>query len=373
MRGSDIRKVLARSASHASMWGFMIAAFSVAASVSAQAPSPVPGLLGAPEATAQASPLPTIAPTVPPVDLENDFAISVPKGLSGRISFTAKVKNADRIFVLDLDGRRVSPLIATVGNSNGGTWSPDGQELLFVSDRDGNKELYVAKWDGSGERRLTVTPSVNEDQPAWHPNGKEIVFVGEGGDVAAPASNIFSLILATGEIRQLTKLEGRNINPHWSPQGDTVTFATNRFWPGWRIVMWKPAGGPEQFVSKVEGQVVSQPVFSPDGERIYFANNTPGVNSLQMFKLADRSIASARHGDGRHIDPAPGPDDRTIAFAFAGAGSTAYTLFVVSRVDRSIQPLLSSVYSLRHPSWSGVKSIALEAAKVRAVDDIGRE
>ncbi len=328
-----------------------------------------------PPAAPAESPVPLVTevpptPTVVPVDLESDFAVSVPKGLSGRVSFTAKVKNFDRIFVLDLEGRRVSPLVQGTSNNNSGIWSADGERLLFVSDRDGNKELYTVRWDGSEEVRLTTTPSLNEDQPAWHPNGKEVLYVadtapGRGG---VAGSAIFSLTISTGEVKQVTRFEGRNINPRWSPNGDTLVYATNRFWPGWRIALYKPGQGSEEYISKAEGQVVSQPIFSPDGERIYFASNTPGDKSIQMFKRDDRSLASVRQGEGRHIDPATSPDDKSVLFAYAEHGATAYSLFVVSRVDKSIQSLLSSVYSVRHPNWNGVKAIALEAAKVKAVE-----
>jgi dipeptidyl aminopeptidase/acylaminoacyl peptidase len=308
----------------------------------------------------------TAAVGAAPVDLERDFTLSVPKGLSGRLSFTAKVRGFDRVMVLDLDGRRLSSLVDGPGNNYSGAWSPDGERLVFVSDRDGNKELYLVRWDGSEERRLT-TSALNEDQPAWHPNGKSIVFSRESGAGGAE-SNIFSVTVATGEVRPLTKHSGRNITPRWSPNGETIAFSTNRFWPGWRIMLLNSVRGGEEFVSKAEGMVISQPVYSVDGQRIYFANNTPGGNAVQMFKLADRTLVGVRQGDGRHVDPAPSPDDLWVVFAYAEPGTSDYALFVIERRDRSIKPLLSSIYSVRHPSWSGVKAIALEAAKAREFD-----
>lgn len=45
--------------------------------------------------------------------------------------------------------------------------SPDDRTMVFVSDRDGNPELYLMNRDGSGERRLTNTPNVRENVPDW--------------------------------------------------------------------------------------------------------------------------------------------------------------------------------------------------------------
>ena len=55
-------------------------------------------------------------------------------------------------------------------------WSPDGRKLAFVSDRDGNSEVYVMNANGSGQRNLTRNPAFDAD-PAWSPDGRKIAFV----------------------------------------------------------------------------------------------------------------------------------------------------------------------------------------------------
>jgi serine/threonine protein kinase/Tol biopolymer transport system component len=54
--------------------------------------------------------------------------------------------------------------------------SPDGQQVVFMSQRDGNWEVYSANIDGSNLRRLTRDPS-NDGLPAWSPDGRYIAFV----------------------------------------------------------------------------------------------------------------------------------------------------------------------------------------------------
>ena len=61
-------------------------------------------------------------------------------------------------------GRRV--LIHSPGDDAGPAWTPDGAMLVFHSTRDGNLEIYVARADGSGQRRLTATPS-GEGEADW--------------------------------------------------------------------------------------------------------------------------------------------------------------------------------------------------------------
>lgn len=42
-----------------------------------------------------------------------------------------------------------------------------GDLVVFVSERDGNSELYLMNLDGSNQRRLTYTPDVRENLPSW--------------------------------------------------------------------------------------------------------------------------------------------------------------------------------------------------------------
>ena len=54
-------------------------------------------------------------------------------------------------------------------------WSPDGKRIAFVSDRDGNFEIYVMNADGSRQTRLTSN-SATDRNPAWSRDGRQIIF-----------------------------------------------------------------------------------------------------------------------------------------------------------------------------------------------------
>ena len=50
-------------------------------------------------------------------------------------------------------------------------WSPDGRLLAFVSNRDGNLEIYVAQLDGGSKVNMTRNPAI-DNFPAWTPDGR---------------------------------------------------------------------------------------------------------------------------------------------------------------------------------------------------------
>lgn len=64
-------------------------------------------------------------------------------------------------------GRTVNPLTDS-GNDYAACWSPDGQWVIFTSERDGDQEIYIINIDGSGLTNLTNMPSIEKD-PAWQP------------------------------------------------------------------------------------------------------------------------------------------------------------------------------------------------------------
>ena len=57
-------------------------------------------------------------------------------------------------------------------------WSPNGDKIVFNSQRDGNYEIYAMNADGSNVRRITHH-NERDDYPTWHPNGKKLGYVSE--------------------------------------------------------------------------------------------------------------------------------------------------------------------------------------------------
>ncbi len=81
---------------------------------------------------------------------------------------------------MNADGGNVRRLTYQSGNDFYPALSPDGSRVAFVSERDGNAEIYLVNVDGTGETRLTYEPG--EDRlPSWSPDGRHIAFNSDRG------------------------------------------------------------------------------------------------------------------------------------------------------------------------------------------------
>ena len=102
-------------------------------------------------------------------------------------------------------------------------WSPDGEQIVFASDRDGDKEIFIMDADGTNIHQLTSNEE-NEEFPDWSPDGEEIVFTSNRyGD-----EEIFLMNIDGTNLRQLTSNNGMSTYPDWSPDGSQITFSSNR-------------------------------------------------------------------------------------------------------------------------------------------------
>ncbi len=129
---------------------------------------------------------------------------------------------AIQIWVMDADGS--NPVQLTSTGSNGyASWSPDGNRIVFASNRDGNFEIYVMDSDGGNQARLTNAAGSDFD-PAFSPDGMRIVHdTNRNG-----AYDIYVMDDDGANPVQLTTDSGDDFYPAWSPDGQFIAFSSNR-------------------------------------------------------------------------------------------------------------------------------------------------
>ncbi|MBI4338428.1 MAG: PD40 domain-containing protein [Chloroflexi bacterium] len=128
-----------------------------------------------------------------------------------KIAFLSQRDGNAEVYIMDSDGSHQKRITDTSAPEYGLAWSPDGRKLAFVSERDGNPEVYVVRTTGTQLVRLTLN-AFPDLEPAWSPDGRRIVFTSYRDGTA----DLF-LMDATGERQQaLTSGPPADSMPSWS-------------------------------------------------------------------------------------------------------------------------------------------------------------
>ncbi len=147
----------------------------------------------------------------------------LPDGQS--LLFTGQASVSDtELFFVDADGSDLRRLTGAERFDGDAQISPDGTQIVFVSNRDGNDDIYLMNLDGSSVRRLTNHPAFDTN-PAWSPDGNWIVFASNRGSGLA-MNNYDLYVMSTDGKNQCQLTDGADSEwePVWSPDGQWIAY-----------------------------------------------------------------------------------------------------------------------------------------------------
>jgi TolB protein len=234
-------------------------------------------------------------------------------------------------------------------------------KITFVSNRDGNDEIYIMDYDGANQTRITFN-KVRDYMPAWSPDQRSIAFstyhgtdfrlsirnIYEGTEtlVAAKGMNyspafspdgkelafcstmsgdanteIYVYNLETKKIKRLTYNSAADIAPSWSPTGREIAFTSDRL----------GAGAPQIFIMDAEGSNVRRvsfggsycdaPAWSPTGDRIAYVSRVDNFFDIYVLNLRTNQISKLTESNARNESPSWSPDGRHLVITSNMSGS----------------------------------------------------
>ncbi|MCS6976532.1 MAG: biopolymer transporter Tol [Gemmatales bacterium] len=192
------------------------------------------------------------------------------------------------IFEANPDGSDLKRLTDTPGYDAEGAYSPDGKQIVFCSQRDGNLELWIMHADGSHPRKLTNAPGCYNGGPFFSPDGKRVIFRADRKNKDELQIHVIN-VDGTGE-RQLTDISGVAWAPYWHPDGKHIIFTAAEHKPMQRpnydLYLMNVDTGEMTRITFAPGQDVL-PVFSPDGKKLMWTSTRDGsLPGTQLF-IAD--------------------------------------------------------------------------------------
>lgn len=196
--------------------------------------------------------------------------------------------------------------------------SPDGQTVLFTSNRSGDADIWSVPMAG-GEPTPFATSPVFDGQAAWSPDGKWVSFTSSRSGGTA---DIWVMPAAGGAARQLTDWPSNEGNPRWSPDGATIAFASNRDATQAEVWTIPAAGGAATRITR--GNVSAGDVrWAPDGHTLFYTG-AAADGSRQLFRVpaaggTPRVLTHAKGGASIAASTVS-PDGATLAYSYLEAG-----------------------------------------------------
>jgi TolB protein len=238
----------------------------------------------------------------------------------GRSVVYASYRNdAIELRLLDLQSGESRPLLSDGAVNVEPRWSPDGRRLAFVSTAYvGRWHIFIAALDSDG--RLGPAERITEDRdsrlpryyysaydqylsPTWSPDGKELIVVSNRGHIWGSGGFWRMPAQAGGEPRELHYEETTwKARPDWSHDGKRVVYSSY-LGRQWNQLWLMTADGGDPFQLTYAAGDATGPRWSPDGTRIAFISNDNGNTALRVVDVPGGTLRSI--DPGRRIYQTP--------------------------------------------------------------------
>jgi len=229
---------------------------------------------------------------------------------------------AGDLWIVPRAGGQARRLTAHPGDEIFPKFSPDGKQIAFTGDYDGNVDVYVMPSDGGEPRRLTYHPAA-DNVLGWTPDGKKILFRSNRFSQPPDITRLF-LISPEGGNPEMLPVPRASLTS-FSPDGERIAYLpTSQDFRTWKRYRggWKPPIGIYDLKKNTYSELPNTtgmdlfPMWH--GDTIYFINDGDGVMNLYRYDLGTKKTAKLTNFTEYDIKwPSLGPD--AIVFENGGA------------------------------------------------------
>ena len=172
------------------------------------------------------------------------------------------------IYHMNADGTQEQQLTFDGFNTNP-IWSPDGTWIVYTSVTSSGADLYRVRPDGSYRQRLTQMNAIQIAETTWSSDGERIAF---RATTNTHTLELYRVHANGSNLHRLTANDSYDVFPAWSPNGQWLTYASNRD-GDWEIYRMRADGSGKQKLTDNFRNYDGDSSWSPDGQWIAFLSN----------------------------------------------------------------------------------------------------
>jgi TolB protein len=230
-----------------------------------------------------------------------------------RIVFVSDRDGNDELYMMDYDGENQTRLTFNKVIDYMPAWSMDALAIAYTSYRRNNADLYIFRpFEG---RNVAVATTGTNFAPSFSPDGKKLAFCSTQDGNA----EIYVAQSDGSGLRRLTFNKSIDTSPSWSPTSREIAFTSDR------------SGSPQIYAMDAEGSNVrrvsfggtyhDQPAWSPAGDQIVYVSRVDQVFDLYILNLRSSQIIKLTESNARNESPSWSPDGRHLVFSSSLPGT----------------------------------------------------
>jgi Tol biopolymer transport system component len=179
--------------------------------------------------------------------------------------------------------------------ASAGSWDATGTRFTYSGISDGRPLLVIYDVVHRRVSRKIPLKTLGEVlNPSWSPDGTSIVF----SAIIGGLTDLYVYDLETDELRRLTNDQFADLQPAWSPDGRSIAFATDRFTTDpeslrlgpYSLALFDLGTGKVTRVPGFSGARHINPQWAPDGTALYFLSDPLGVTNVYRVQLGDGAL-----------------------------------------------------------------------------------
>jgi TolB protein len=279
-------------------------------------------------------------------DLVFERLTGIPGAFSTRIAYVAvdgkPPAQRYRLIVADADGHNPRTVLESREPIMSPAWSPDGQNLAYVSFESKLSAVYVQQLATGQRSRVSARAGIN-GAPAWSPDGRKLALtLSRDGNL-----DIYTLELATQTLTRVTSDEAIDTEAEWSKDGQSLYFTSDRAGNAQVYQVRLDEARRAERVTFTNGYN-ARPRMSPDGKQLALVTLDRGGYRIGIMDLASRNLrvlTNARQDES----PSFAPNGAMVIYATREGGRGALAF---ASSDGAFQQRLSSDQGdVRDPAW----------------------